>query len=307
MTANYDWYKRNPKKFIRGVRGMGPDLIGAYAVILDLIYEDEDSCPNDPHWLGGILGCNSRKAAALVDGLIRRGKLYEEDGRLFNDKATSELEDRQKTRRRARDDAETLTRRDDAPAPANSKNKDIASTEKRREEKNRRDKRRKKVSAALSDATASSGSGSIPGVPSQGVVVISEPTELSQAVDAYNQAAERCPHKPNGNGNAGWARCDAVTANREKVIRARLKEVGLDGWRAAMARGAASDFLSGRSRRQAGRENWGVDIAWIAKAENFAKLLEGKYDNDRGRQTLVGRDSARAGLMEFMGAGGDDE
>lgn len=86
------WYKRYPKKFIRGVRGLGPDAIGAYAVILDLIYEDEDSCPNDPKWLGGILGCPGQKAAALVRKLVEAGKLHlGEDGRLRNERASEAL------------------------------------------------------------------------------------------------------------------------------------------------------------------------------------------------------------------------
>jgi len=37
---------------------------------------------------------------------------------------------------------------------------------------------------------------------------------------------------------------------------------------------AASDFLTGRDGK------WpGCDLAWLVKAENFAKVIEGKYEN----------------------------
>lgn len=137
----YGWYKREPKKFIRGVIGMGPDLIGAYAVILDLIYEDEDSCPNDPAWLAGILGCNARKARALIDGLVTRGKLHVNDrGRLVNEKATEVLDARKTVRRKAADNGETGGRRSGEVRGAGNENRDLfeADKKKNREEKNRK-------------------------------------------------------------------------------------------------------------------------------------------------------------------------
>lgn len=145
---DYGWYKRFPKKFIRGVRGMGPDLIGAYSVILDLIYEDEDSCPNDHAWLGGIMGCNGRKARALIDGLVKRGKLsVNEHGRLVNEKATQVLNARQTIRQHARDNGATGGQRSaDAKAAAN-KNKDLADQSLGHVDKNREENKRKEVLA----------------------------------------------------------------------------------------------------------------------------------------------------------------
>lgn len=101
---SWGWYKHYPAKFIRGVRGLGPEAIGAYAVILDLIYDDEESCPNDPKWIAGILGCSARKAIGLIDLLVKAGKLhFTEDGRLGNHRAEIELENRSKVSREARE------------------------------------------------------------------------------------------------------------------------------------------------------------------------------------------------------------
>ncbi len=70
-----NWYKREPRKFLRGVRGMGPEAIGAYVVIVDLILEGESPRPSDLRWLSGWLGCSTRKATLLVASLLATGAL----------------------------------------------------------------------------------------------------------------------------------------------------------------------------------------------------------------------------------------
>src|SRR5690606_9838726 len=81
------WYKRDPSKFIGGVVGLGPDAIGAYAIIIDLIYQHDGPIPDDAAWIGGILGCSSRKAKSLIDRLVEAGKLHRIEGKLSNEKA----------------------------------------------------------------------------------------------------------------------------------------------------------------------------------------------------------------------------
>jgi DNA-binding transcriptional ArsR family regulator len=129
--------------------------------------------------------------------------------------------------------------------------------------------------------------------PSTAVAVVAVQSDADLAIDAFNESAENGPK---------WIKCVVRTANRRKLIEARLKEVGLDGWRAAVARAARSDFLSGRAKRSAGHENWKVDIAWFAKAESFAKIIEGKFDNRTDRNPLhtTGFESALEGLGDFM-------
>lgn len=71
----FTWYKRDPIRFMDGVEGMGPELIGAYAFVLDLIYARGGKSKRDDAALGGRMGCSKRKAGALVDALIERGKI----------------------------------------------------------------------------------------------------------------------------------------------------------------------------------------------------------------------------------------
>lgn len=305
MKREYDdfegsgWYKRNPKRFIGGVIGMGAALIGCYSVIIDLIYEHEGSIPNDHRWIGGILGESVRQTGAMVKELIQRGKLtVNSDGRLENGRATKVLASRSKSPEKVREKSAKPKDNERAPEPAPRKNNDLGRTDKTRRDKIRSEKKNEGAIAPSSGASAPTGAA----VPSQAVVAVVE-TELDLAVRAYNEGAALCP---DGGPGAGWALCvrARLTATREKAIRARLKEVGIDGWRAAITRATRSDFLSGRAPRGRGHESWGVDIGWLAKAENFAKLTEGKYDNDRGRAARpVGQESARAGLMAFLDEG----
>lgn len=144
----FGWYKRVPKLFIRGVRGLGPDLIGAYAVILDLIYEDEESCPNDPAWLGGIMGCSPRKARALIDSLVKRGKLhFNEAGRLVNDKALEVIEERHISKKKAAEKGETGGKRSAEVRAETKIAKDLAEAEVKRLEKIREEEEERKKKA----------------------------------------------------------------------------------------------------------------------------------------------------------------
>lgn len=90
--------------------------------------------------------------------------------------------------------------------------------------------------------------------------------DISKAVHDYNDAAER----------TGWPKVQKMTAARRRALRSRLKDCGgNDGWKAAMGRAEASDFLCGRSANP-----WtGFGFDWLAKPSNFTKLMEGNYDN----------------------------
>lgn len=157
-AETWDWYKRNPAKFIRGVQGMGPELIGAYSVILDLIYADEDSCPNDAAFIAGIMGkCSARKARALVDGLLKIGKLkLNSEGRLVNETAEIVLEKRAESLRNAREAGASGGRKAQANRVAAKENNDLLGQpldqirieeDKRREEEEEESKKKKPVTS----------------------------------------------------------------------------------------------------------------------------------------------------------------
>lgn len=132
-----------------------------------------------------------------------------------------------------------------------------------------------------------------PSNPPSTAVAVCGPSDLELAIVAFNDGADQCPK---------WTHCRQMTVQRRKVIDARLKEAGLDGWRRAVGIAASSGFLGGGVPTSGEHRNWRLDIAWFAKAENFAKILEGKYPV--ATRSSSGLDSAFAGIQDFLDAQG---
>jgi uncharacterized protein YdaU (DUF1376 family) len=88
---------------------------------------------------------------------------------------------------------------------------------------------------------------------------------VSDAIEAFNEVARL----------AGWPRVAKSTGNRQASMRNRLREEGIDGWRAALNRARASPFLG------ADPPPTFMTFDWIVKPANFAKLVEGNYDHAR--------------------------
>lgn len=105
MRQGLPYFKMYPHAFLDGVQGMGAELIGAYTVLLTLIYARNGRSVRDDRHLAGILGCHILTAKSLTDKLIAAGKVsVDADGRLFNSRADEELavkEDVSKARSRA--------------------------------------------------------------------------------------------------------------------------------------------------------------------------------------------------------------
>ena len=92
--------------------------------------------------------------------------------------------------------------------------------------------------------------------------------EVAEAVHAYKATAEI----------KGWPIPQQLDQARRKAISGRIRDAGgVDGWRAAIEKAAASDFL-GQARPFSG---FGID--WIAKPANFKKIMEGIYDGQSSR------------------------
>jgi hypothetical protein len=99
---------------------------------------------------------------------------------------------------------------------------------------------------------------------------VAPPAPLEEAAAVYNTAAEE----------AGWPKVQRLTTPRKAALKNRLAECGgLDGWQTAMAKAAASHFLTGKTTRSNGHANWRPDFDWFTTAGNFTKLMEGSYDN----------------------------
>lgn len=87
--------------------------------------------------------------------------------------------------------------------------------------------------------------------------------EVKEFVDLYNSIAIRLP------------KVQKISSNREKKIKARLKNIDLNGWKQVFERCEKSDFCCGVNKN-----NWTASLDWlISNDNNYVKVLEGRYDN----------------------------
>lgn len=74
-----------------------------------------------------------------------------------------------------------------------------------------------------------------------------------------------------------FPRIKSLSDARRKAIRARLNTYTLEQFREMFSKVEASDFLKGRNNR-----NWSATFDWMMNGNNFAKIIDGNYDNKGG-------------------------
>lgn len=76
-----------------------------------------------------------------------------------------------------------------------------------------------------------------------------------------------------------FPRCVSLSDARKKAIRARFKSgYTLEHFRDLFTRAEGSSFLKGKNAR-----NWSANFDWLVKDANMAKVLEGNYDDHKGK------------------------
>jgi len=237
------WYKRCGADFIHGTMMLSLEEKGAYSLCLDLIYDRGGPIPDDARWLSGVCGVSMRKWSALRQRLLDLGKLEADNGFLSNPRADLEIVSAElSSRERAETGAKGGRKRAENAVQSKEIN-GLAKAELKPKEKIREDKKEDEATPHCTRA---------PAMPVQ------------DAVDGWNDKA--LVH--------GWPLIVAVNENRRRSVAARLRESGLEGWRAALSRAGESQYL--------GRDPppW-FTFDWLIKATNFLKLIEGNYDRQR--------------------------
>lgn len=80
--------------------------------------------------------------------------------------------------------------------------------------------------------------------------------------DAYNETCVSLPH------------LRALSDARKKSIKARLNTYTVEEMHEVFRKAESSEFLTGKNDR-----NWTATFDWLMKDSNFAKVLDGNYDN----------------------------
>lgn len=78
----------------------------------------------------------------------------------------------------------------------------------------------------------------------------------------------------------------SLTEQRIRHVNARLEEHSADDMRAVFDKAQASRFLTGKVK------DWRADFDWLINANNFVKVLEGRYDDRDPLQSTYEQDMA---------------
>lgn len=85
-----------------------------------------------------------------------------------------------------------------------------------------------------------------------------------QIKDLYNETCVSFP------------RLTALSDKRKQTIKARLNSYSFEQIKEVFKKAEASDFLKGKNNR-----DWQANFDWLMKDSNFAKVLDGNYDNKK--------------------------
>lgn len=110
-------------------------------------------------------------------------------------------------------------------------------------------------------------------------------TDVQQIVDAWN--------------SLGLSKITKIVQgkNRDKLLKARIKEYGRDRILEAIEKVKNSDFLKGQNK-----DGWTITFDWFIRPNNFPKVLDGNYDNKHGA-AVSGR---KEKVPSWMGKKTDD-
>lgn len=95
-----EWYKREPRAFLEGVRRLTEREIAVYAVVLDLIYDGGHQTYDDPKHIASYFSdLGSAAVRKAIDSLVDAGKLIRRDGYLTNKRAENEGKTREELKK----------------------------------------------------------------------------------------------------------------------------------------------------------------------------------------------------------------
>lgn len=89
------FYKMDPSAWDFGTADLTLEQEAAYLRVVNAIHKHDAPVPNIDRVLAGLFRCSTRKARALVAALVDAEKLVIEDGKIWNERARSDLVHRQ--------------------------------------------------------------------------------------------------------------------------------------------------------------------------------------------------------------------
>ena len=270
-----NWYKRFPHEALEGMFELTLEERGAYNTVIDLIYARVNKLPDEDRFISGHLRCDVRVWRRIRARLLGLGKIEIVDGRIANDRCTSEIDSALSRGLSARQAALTSWRsRPPKSSGTLNENNVVTGTEPLAEppadphaiqSKTQKDKIGKElVGNTEPDIERSSSE-------RKSVVSPRERNDangldpVSLAFDEWNIFAQ----------SHGLPLCQRRLERRKAALRQRLKEAGgIEGWRTALAKAALIPWMFGANDR-----GWRLNIDSLIGEKFFTKLMEGAHAN----------------------------
>lgn len=261
MKRTFDWFKMYYRDYLGGTRRMTLEQRGAYSDLLMLIYDNNGPLPDDDRWISCQLMVDIRLWKRLRRELVALGKISVTAEGISNGRAGSELSLRQKEDKAV------------AKAIANPVATQVAKGSSL--EKTQQKLRAKKDSRyKIKEIT--------PVVPLEGdasqvdleEVIAATPAGVTndQILAAWNEVAVP----------AGAQAAKFINPAIAKKLNARVKEVGgFDKFVEILGTIPDSPFLTGKVKARDGGHPFRASLTWIAGPENFAKVVNGNYVDEK--------------------------
>ena len=218
-----------------------------------------------------ICGCLDIAEGTLTKariGLREKGFISFEGGqRKMPIYTISALKDNCKNFSLAEENEEDITVNNSVISEDNCKNFSLAEENKRKETKEKEEVLNNNLSSSTSVSPSSSSLPITPEIGKTQTLPLEIPTNTEVVKQVVAVYLEKCVNMPS---------IRVITDKRKSAVMARISQHSLATVYEMLTIAGNSEFLNGKNNR-----GWVADFDWLFKPENFVKVIERKYENNR--------------------------
>ena len=218
-----------------------------------------------------ICGCLDISEGTLTKariGLREKGFISFEGGqRKMPIYTISALKDNCKNFSLAEENEEDITVNNSVISEDNCKNFSLAEENKRKETKEKEEVLNNNLSSSTSVSPSSSSLPITPEIGKTQTLPLEIPTNTEVVKQVVAVYLEKCVNMPS---------IRVITDKRKSAVMARISQHSLATVYEMLTIAGNSEFLNGKNNR-----GWVADFDWLFKPENFVKVIERKYENNR--------------------------
>ena len=218
-----------------------------------------------------ICGCLDISEKTLIKvrlGLREKGFISFEGGqRKMPIYTISALKDNCKNFSLAEENEEDITVNNSVKSEDNCKNFSLAEENKRKETKEKEEVLNNNLSSSTSVSPSSSSLPITPEIGKTQTLPLEIPTNTEVVKQVVAVYLEKCVNMPS---------IRVITDKRKSAVMARISQHSLATVYEMLTIAGNSEFLNGKNNR-----GWVADFDWLFKPENFVKVIERKYENNR--------------------------